>query len=531
MGVRIQELPETTGINKEDVLIVEDGQGTKKGTVQQLDEALGVSQLKEDLSELSDLPVTWTEGAFISNITGQVTENTAYKCTDFIPIVRDGMLVSLVIKTNIFKNTAIAIYDENKTYIRNAGTDSETLIDFTTIVTGNNKEYFVRVSSHKDYAPVIRCSARGIGLRNEILYQHDKRTNLIAIDKCTLGYVNGATDGSINVSTSMYVTPYIPLEDSKQYYYNLNYLYRGYCAFYDADKNYINGFGVPNEATYLTSPFTPPTGTAYGRFTIAKQVHLTNTWLCETNQMAEKPAKYAEKIVTDFVEEKPTDYTGNEISVFNKILCVGDSLTDGFFNENGGSRLIIRNRAYPAKLQALTGIECTNMGHAGYTSKQWYDAYKNTDVSGHDCCIIQLGVNDALKSSSTAETTQALTDIITKVKSENGGIKIFVATIIPANGYMLESMRVMSETIRTIVNNLNDANVYLVDLWEYGHTADLLAFDSGHLSAYGYYQLACDYKAYISYIIKNNPNDFRYVQFIGTSYSLNGDNNTRNITY
>lgn len=48
MGVRIQELPETTGINKEDVLIVEDGQGTKKGTVQQLDEALGVSQLKED---------------------------------------------------------------------------------------------------------------------------------------------------------------------------------------------------------------------------------------------------------------------------------------------------------------------------------------------------------------------------------------------------------------------------------------------------------------------------------------------------
>lgn len=54
MGVRIQELPETTGINKEDVLIVEDGQGTKKGTVQQLDESLGVSQLKEDLSEVTE---------------------------------------------------------------------------------------------------------------------------------------------------------------------------------------------------------------------------------------------------------------------------------------------------------------------------------------------------------------------------------------------------------------------------------------------------------------------------------------------
>ena len=55
MGVRIQELPETTGINKEDLLIVEDGQGTKKGTVQQLDEALGVSQLKEDLDKFNPL--------------------------------------------------------------------------------------------------------------------------------------------------------------------------------------------------------------------------------------------------------------------------------------------------------------------------------------------------------------------------------------------------------------------------------------------------------------------------------------------
>lgn len=51
MGIKINELPATPGINKEDVLIVEDGQGTKKGTVQQLDEALGVSQLKEDIAD------------------------------------------------------------------------------------------------------------------------------------------------------------------------------------------------------------------------------------------------------------------------------------------------------------------------------------------------------------------------------------------------------------------------------------------------------------------------------------------------
>ena len=52
MGVRIQELPETTGINKEDLLIVEDGQGTKKGTIKQLDDSLGVSRLIEEFEAL-----------------------------------------------------------------------------------------------------------------------------------------------------------------------------------------------------------------------------------------------------------------------------------------------------------------------------------------------------------------------------------------------------------------------------------------------------------------------------------------------
>lgn len=52
MGVRIQELPSSKGISKTDLLIVEDGQGTKKGTVQQLDDSLGVSRLIEEFEAL-----------------------------------------------------------------------------------------------------------------------------------------------------------------------------------------------------------------------------------------------------------------------------------------------------------------------------------------------------------------------------------------------------------------------------------------------------------------------------------------------
>lgn len=50
MGIKINELPAISGIKAEDALIVEDTEGTKKGTVQQLDDALGVSKY-----EITDL--------------------------------------------------------------------------------------------------------------------------------------------------------------------------------------------------------------------------------------------------------------------------------------------------------------------------------------------------------------------------------------------------------------------------------------------------------------------------------------------
>lgn len=116
MGVRIQELPETTGINKEDLLIVEDGQGTKKGTVQQLDEALGVSQLKEDIgnkapaiiekasgktiivNDSSILPIKSLSGTGKIIITGKnILDDTKREPAYFVPFeAKSGTLFTLI---------------------------------------------------------------------------------------------------------------------------------------------------------------------------------------------------------------------------------------------------------------------------------------------------------------------------------------------------------------------------------------------------------------------------------------------------
>lgn len=52
MGVRIAELPSSEGISKTDLIIVQNNEATKQGTIQQLDDSLGVSKLREEFEAL-----------------------------------------------------------------------------------------------------------------------------------------------------------------------------------------------------------------------------------------------------------------------------------------------------------------------------------------------------------------------------------------------------------------------------------------------------------------------------------------------
>lgn len=52
MGVRIAELPSIEGISKTDLIIVQDNEATKQGTIKQLDDSLGVSMLIEEFEAL-----------------------------------------------------------------------------------------------------------------------------------------------------------------------------------------------------------------------------------------------------------------------------------------------------------------------------------------------------------------------------------------------------------------------------------------------------------------------------------------------
>ena len=252
----------------------------------------------------------------------------------------------------------------------------------------------------------------------------------------------------------------------------------------------------------------------------------------------------------------PVKYNGNEIQMFSRGICIGDSVTEGSFDNNEGGA-VIKRFSYPAILQRLTNIDIVNAGVAGLTSQTWYEASSNSDsywgkwvnqewvwntnpvnsgndiisaaldYSGFDFAIIHLGINDLAPIYDGSSTLDAIianfeiymNNIITALKNANNGIKIFLATIVPSYATPFNpNYERLNETIKSLVE-LTD-NAYLVDLNTYSELTSKEAYNVTHPTALGYHKLATEISAYISYIVSQNLNDFKDVQFIGTNYTL-----------
>ena len=242
----------------------------------------------------------------------------------------------------------------------------------------------------------------------------------------------------------------------------------------------------------------------------------------------------------------PVDYKGNEIQAFTRGICIGDSVTEGTLDHSGGT-FNKAGTSYPAILKRLTGLDITNAGIAGATSKTWYETSLNSstswgdwvnnewfwreptgtslDYSGYDFAIIHLGIND-IGNIGNITIDELLVDyeaniynIINKLKEHNNGIKIFLATIVPsyAPSYN-ENYKAMNNKIRAIVEATD--SVYLLDLNNLSNLTMHKAYNVWHPTAIGYVKMAEEIKALISYIISQNLDEFSTIQFIGTDYTF-----------
>lgn len=114
-------------------------------------------------------------------------------------------------------------------------------------------------------------------------------------------------------------------------------------------------------------------------------------------------------------------------NIFNKIVCIGDSLTFGQLS--GKSSTVQVHSPYPKVLSKLLNTTVDVIAVPGITSKGWYDnKYSSVNFSEYDCAIIWLGTNGGVNypvgSSATDENTVAYQNIIDGIKSQNPRCKI-----------------------------------------------------------------------------------------------------------
>lgn len=114
-------------------------------------------------------------------------------------------------------------------------------------------------------------------------------------------------------------------------------------------------------------------------------------------------------------------------NIFNKVICIGDSLTFGQLS--GKSSTVQAHSPYPKVLSKLLNTTVDVIAVPGITSKDWYDnKYSSVNFSEYDCAIIWLGTNGGVNypvgSSATDENTVAYQNIIDGIKSQNPQCKI-----------------------------------------------------------------------------------------------------------
>lgn len=251
--------------------------------------------------------------------------------------------------------------------------------------------------------------------------------------------------------------------------------------------------------------------------------------------------------------EKPLDNivaNGGLCACFRKIACIGDSLSSGelesfecgirgwhdYFEYSWG-QFIARD----------AGCEVLNFSRGGMTAKEYCESF--ADINGFwnpdlkcQAYITALGVNDISQAIANGETLGSTDDInvndyafnkptfagfygtiISKYKEIQPHAKFFLVNI--PSGESDKKRKAMNERHAELLKEIAKLfdNCYVIDLQKYAPEYDeqfrKTFFVGGHMNVQGYRITALMIESYIDYIIRNNPEDFAQMGFIGKLHS------------
>ena len=249
--------------------------------------------------------------------------------------------------------------------------------------------------------------------------------------------------------------------------------------------------------------------------------------------------------------EQPLDCIkpdGGFTAIFRTIACIGDSLSSGEFESltEDGQRGYhdLFEYSWGQYIARAAGCKVYNFSRGGMTASEYCDSFAAAmdfwnPAYASQAYIVALGVNDLMGQNQPLGTTA---DICAQDCEKNA--KTFAGYY----GRILQKYRAIEEKSRLFLMTMprdagdtpeQDAKkaahaallhefarifpfTYVIDLYRDAPVYDELFlknfFLSGHLNPAGYLFTAEIVMTYIDYIIRNHPDDFTQVGFIGTGY-------------
>ncbi|MCQ2413002.1 MAG: SGNH/GDSL hydrolase family protein [Sphaerochaetaceae bacterium] len=240
------------------------------------------------------------------------------------------------------------------------------------------------------------------------------------------------------------------------------------------------------------------------------------------------------------------------IRSFNRIICIGDSLTEGSCNYDGGGTIAFKDYSYPTILSKMTGVDVLNYGISGdcaSTSQHVCDLQRcyleRAKKRGFfldfkaDAFLVALGTNDISKegsftgdvstdidmadsSKNARNSVGGYASLLSLIRHHNPKSFIFCVTL-PNTRNDHDSRLEANEKIRAIAKLFG---AYVIDMERYAEQEgpELEAFrkvfmNVSHNNALGYNVRARQYCTYIDHIIETHLEAFRNLQFTGCEYT------------
>ena len=511
-----------------------------------------IGSLKESFG---DLIYKYQENnGFVAYDSGIISNLGDIRCTDFLPI-KKGMTVKVSgISFEPSDYRGLAIYDKNKIFKN--GYQYSKNNEYTFDV---NEDGYLRATIVGQQIKVI-ANQNGIAkalievsedaqkeIKREVNtliseeYGKEKQLDIVETQEGYAVKSDGTKENAGWISSLKFdCEPYQKIF-TENAHSHANY---PWIVLFDSNNKVI---GQTNVNEDQTGEIIAPYNTSYGWMNCYELVSYAQTqYLIRTIKNEYLPEKL-KKIITESNPLVNLLENGGYINIFNKIACIGDSLTEGVFEytENGevkyaGKPQGFEPYSYPSQLARMTGATVGNYGVGGATAKSWLETTACTDCFKEEnkaqAYIIALGTNDTnydgdvntdidvSNYNNNADTFVGnYAKIIQKCRELQPKAKIFVVTIPKTRTDYHNAWTTGNSKIKTVAEKLG---VYVLDIYTYSESYDnpdeykKHFYTGGHRNAIGYKRTAMEYATYISWIIYNNPNDFRNAQFIGMDYEF-----------